>query len=242
MTVPHTRLLHPADVADSRAAFAGDVQYYLSQDPRQLPSRYLYDLLGSSLFEAICRLPWYSITRAETRLMAAHSREVFTLAKPARIVELGCGSGDKLATLLDERDGLTGTLELHLIDMSSAALAGSMRALDRFDDVRVITHEAPYEAGLAIVRQSPVRRGQTLVLFLGSNIGNFDPPGAHEFLHEIRASLQSGDSLLLGTDLVKPESALLAAYDDPLGVTSAFNRNLLVRINRELGGNFDVAS
>jgi dimethylhistidine N-methyltransferase len=235
-------VLPAPDAAETRSAFAADVEYYLSQDPRQLPSRYLYDVLGSSLFEAICRLPWYSITRAETRLLAAHAREVFALADPVRVVELGCGSGEKLATLLGGRDRVRRTLELHLVDMSAAALAGSMRELDRFEDVAVITHEAPYEAGLANVRGCSGAKGPTLLLFLGSNIGNFDPPGAHEFLREIRANLQAGDFFLLGTDLVKPGPVLLAAYDDALGVTAAFNRNLLVRINREIGGNFDVGS
>src|SRR3954470_18574301 len=97
-----------------RDAFAGDVEYYLALTPRQLPSRYLYDALGSALFEAICELPWYSITRAETRLLAAHAHEVFALADPVRVVELGSGSGDKLATLLDGRHRVTSSLELHL--------------------------------------------------------------------------------------------------------------------------------
>jgi uncharacterized SAM-dependent methyltransferase len=104
----------------------------------------------------------------------------------------------------------------------------------------VITHEAPYAAGLAEVTRARRATGRTLALFLGSNIGNFDPPGADAFLRGIRASLMSGDSLLLGADLVKPERELRLAYDDPLGVTAAFNRNLLVRINRELDADFDV--
>jgi uncharacterized SAM-dependent methyltransferase len=121
-------------------------------------------------------------------------------------------------------------------------LAGSTRALEGFDAVRVVTHEASYETGLTEVRDGREASGRTLVLFLGSNIGNFDPPGAQEFLREIRANLSAGDFLLLGADLVKPEPVLRLAYDDPLGVTAAFNRNLLVRINRELGGNFVLAS
>lgn len=242
MTVRYAGSSPAANAADTRSALAADVEYYLSLNPRQLPSRYLYDALGSALFEAICQLPWYAITRAETRLLAAHAHEVFALADPVRMVELGSGSGDKLATLLDGRQRVTSLLELHLIDLSAAALAGSTRALDRFEHVRVVTHEATYEAGLANVRRLAASRGRTLVLFLGSNIGNFDPPGAHEFLREIRASLEPGEFFLLGTDLVKPVPALLAAYDDPLGVTAAFNRNLLVRMNREIGGDFDVSS
>ena len=115
-----------------------------------------------------------------------------------------------------------------------------MRALSALlDDVRIVTHEATYEVGLA---ETPLatRPGRTLALFLGSNIGNFDPPGADAFLREIRATLRPATVLLIGADLVKPERRLLLAYDDPLGVTAAFNRNLLVRINRELGADFDL--
>jgi dimethylhistidine N-methyltransferase len=225
---------------DRDSRFALDVHYYLSLEPRQLPSRYLYDALGSSLFEAICRLPWYPITRAETRLLNRHRREILErVDRLARIIELGCGSGEKLLTLLDRRAG-TGPLELHLIDVSPTALAESGRALGRLDTVRVIAHQTPYEAGLAEVAARRPSTARTLALFLGSNLGNFDPPGAEEFLREIRAALRPGDCFLLGADLVKPEELLLLAYDDPLGVTAAFNRNLLVRINRELGGTFDL--
>ena len=228
---------------DARAAFALDVEYYLSQDPRQLPSRYLYDALGSCLFEAICRLPWYPVMRAEARLLAAHRHEVFAAADPlSRIVELGPGSGEKVAMLIGGRDGSAETLEVHLIDVSPTALSLSTRTLSGLEAIRVVAHEAPYEVGLTELRDAPPAQGTTLVLFLGSNIGNFDPPGADEFLREIRAAVRAGDFLLLGTDLVKPEPVLRLAYDDPLGVTAAFNRNLLVQINRELGGNFDLES
>jgi uncharacterized SAM-dependent methyltransferase len=130
-------------------------------------------------------------------------------------------------------------LELHLIDVSAAALDAASDALAALDDVEIVTHQAPYEA-LVEVTQSNRFSGQTLVLFLGSNIGNFDRPDAESFLRGIRAALAPGDSLLVGADLVKPERELLLAYDDPLGVTAAFNRNLLVRINRELGGEFQL--
>lgn len=227
----------------TRSLFALDVEYYLSQEPRQLPSRYLYDALGSCLFEAICCLPWYPITRAETRLLAAHRHEIFAAADPlTRIVELGCGSGHKLATLVGGRRPSARVLDLHLIDVSPTALAVSARALGGIAGVRVVAHEAPYEVGLMETRAARKPRERTLVLFLGSNIGNFDPPGDEEFLREIRASLHPGDRVLLGTDLVKPEPLLRLAYDDPLGVTAAFNGNLLVRINRELGGDFDLGA
>jgi len=216
------------------------VQYYLSQDPKQLPSYYLYDALGSCLFEAICRLPWYPITRAEMRLLEAHSHEILARAGPVTsIVELGSGSGEKLAALLSARRQRS-PLTLHLIDLSATALSLSERTLVALGGVRIATHQAAYEAGLEEVRGLRDAHGRTVVLFLGSNVGNFDPPGAEALLSAIRATLRPGDSLLIGADLVKPAAVLQLAYDDPLGVTAAFNRNLLVRINRELGADFDV--
>jgi L-histidine Nalpha-methyltransferase len=230
-----------ARAADAAAAqFAADVQYYLMQDPRQLPSRYLYDPLGSALFEAICRLPWYTITRAESRLLAVHGGELFQhLDALSSIVELGPGSGEKLHALLDVR-GDRRALTVHLVDVSAAALVTSVRLLEPLPRVRVVAHAASYESGLAEAVRVDQGGGRTLVLFLGSNIGNFDPPNAAALLRTIRGRLVRGDALLLGADLVKAERDLLLAYDDPLGVTAAFNRNLLVRINRELGGNFDL--
>jgi len=223
------------------AEFAAALQYYLALRPRQLPSRYLYDELGSALFEAICRLPWYGITRAESRLLDAHGGDVFAaLGSVSRIVELGSGSGDKLRRLLDAAGAHRPPIEIHLIDVSAAALEASTRALDALDRVTLVTHRSRYESGLVDAVSGEVADGRTLVLFLGSNIGNFDRPGAAALLQNIRAALAPGDALLLGADLVKPERDLLLAYDDPLGVTAAFNRNLLVRINHELGGDFDV--
>ena len=222
-----------------RSRFAEDVGYYLSQTPRQLPSEHLYGELGSALFEAICRLPWYEITRAEQRLLERRARDIFSLVHPlSTLVELGPGSGLKLATLLSARPA--GPVTVHLVDVSGAALDAAGRVLASHADLVVAPHEATYEAGLAEVAGSRRASGRTLTLFLGSNIGNFDPPGADAFLRAIRGAMSTGDSLLLGADLVKPEAELLLAYDDPLGVTAAFNMNLLVRANRELDADFDL--
>jgi dimethylhistidine N-methyltransferase len=230
--------------ADSRAAaqFAAHIQYYLTQSPRQLPSRYLYDPLGSALFEAICRLPWYRITRAEERLIAQHGAEVLLRhSMPvSKIVELGSGSGQKLSLLLEQRGPGFQPLQVHVVDLSAAALDATSQALASAPGVRVTTHLASYEDGLKAIREDRRNGGRSLVLFLGSNIGNYDRPGASALVHGIRHQLAAGDGLLLGTDLVKPERELLLAYDDPLGVTAAFNLNLLERINRELGGDFDL--
>jgi dimethylhistidine N-methyltransferase len=222
--------------------FASDVHYYLSLQPKQLPSRYFYDDLGSALFDAICRLPWYRITRAETRLLADHGEAVLShVAKLSTIVELGPGSGEKLATLVEAgRPGHRPHLDLRLVDISRSALELASRTVATLPEVSVATYQARYETGLQ--QASAETSGRQLVLFLGSNIGNFDRPGAGAFLRGVRAGMAGGDMLLLGADLVKPERDLLLAYEDPLGVTAAFNRNLLVRINRELGGTFDIGT
>ena len=229
-----------APVADPTIQFAADVQYYLALSPRQLPSRYFYDDLGSALFDAICALPWYGITRAETRLLAAHGRAIFAgVPGLSTIIELGPGNGAKLGALVDGGRRSADRLDLRLVDISPSALDLAARTLTALPGVHVSTYAAPYEAGL-VQAAGETRSGRALVLFLGSNIGNFDRPGAEAFLRGVRSSLRRGDALLMGADMVKAERDLLLAYDDPLGVTAAFNRNLLVRINRELGGNFDV--
>jgi len=233
-----TKPVVPLDHA-SVEQFAADVRYYLSLTPRQLPSRYFYDDLGSALFESICRLPWYTITRAEMGLLAAHGDNVFSrLPSLTRIVELGPGNGEKLRTLLQVAPRRRGPIDVHLIDVSASALAIAAQNIGNVGGVRLITHQATYDSGLREALTQPT--GRTFVAFLGSNIGNFDPPGASAFLQNIRASVGNGDAVLLGVDLVKPADRLLAAYDDPLGVTAAFNRNLLVRINRELGASIDL--
>jgi L-histidine Nalpha-methyltransferase len=219
------------------SSFAEDVRHFLQLTPRQLPSLYLYDGLGSALFDAICELPWYRITRAESRLLECHRQQIFAhLPELARIVELGPGDGRKLQTLVE---GTTEALTAHLIDVSPGALARAEHTLSDAYHVTIIPHELSFEDGLdTIARTSSDER--TLVLFLGSNIGNFDPGASSALLDRIASSLQPGDALLVGADLVKPEPDLLVAYDDPLGVSAAFNLNVLLRINRELGGNFDL--
>ena len=225
------------------AAFAADVARDLRLTPKQLQSKYLYDALGSSLFEAICRLPWYRITRAESRLLVRHANAVVDAVADttgATIVELGCGSGEKLAVLAEALQSRGGSARVHLIDISSQALEQTEQRLTRLEHFSVVGHQSTYEDGLRRAAAARDAESPMLVLLLGSNIGNFDAPAAIDFLRRIRASLEPGDLLLLGADLVKPQPDLLLAYDDPLGVTAAFNRNLLVRVNRELGGNFDL--
>lgn len=227
------------------SSFAEDVRRGLQAAPRQLPSLYLYDALGSALFDAICELPWYGITRAETRLLAAHRDEIFGwLPGLMRVIELGPGDGRKLRTLVD---GVLTPLTVDLVDVSAGALARAAATLSSELGLNVVTHQMPFEDGLDAIAAEMRRArlseagsdGRTLALFLGSNIGNFDPPAAAALLRRVCTSLEPGDAFLIGADLVKPERDLLLAYDDPLGVSAAFNLNVLLRINRELGGNFD---
>lgn len=219
--------------------FAADVAYYLSLSPRQLPSRYLYDEVGSALFETICRLPWYPITRAELGLLQAHGEEILRLLPSlTTIVELGPGSGDKLRMLLASGGGQVEATDVHLVDVSASALTFAAQTVATAGDFQITTHRATYDAGLR--EAAAAAHGRTLVAFLGSNIGNFDAPGAAAFLQNVRAALMPADALLMGVDLVKPKEQLLLAYDDPLGVTAAFNKNLLLRINRELDADIDL--
>ena len=224
---------------DPTIEFACSVADGLASQPKQLPTKYLYDALGSQLFEAICELPWYKITRGEHALLAEHANTIMAGAGPySRIVELGSGSGAKLSVLLSAVK--TCKTDVHLVDISGAALAQSVQALSRHSSVTLIPHCTSYEAGLNDALNHAQDDGRALILFLGSNIGNLTLSEAELFLHQLRVQFRRGDQLLLGADLIKPAPELVLAYDDPLGVTSAFNKNLLARLNRELDADFDL--
>ena len=228
--------------AQSASALAADVREGLSRTPKQLPSKYLYDELGSLLFEAICALPWYRVTRAEIALLTACAPQVaHHITGEPFIVELGPGNGDKLLRLAEAFGTRPRKPHLHLIDISSSALAAAEQALARLAGFTVTVAHATYDAGLAQLAGVRPPAAPMLTLLLGSNVGNFDDDEAVAFLRRVRDAGRAGDWLLLGADLVKPERDLVLAYDDPLGVTAAFNRNLLVRLNRELGAGFDLA-
>ena len=226
---------------DVAPELARDVAHGLACDPKRIPSRYLYDALGSQLFEAICELPWYPVTRGETALLARHADAILAdLGTTPTVVELGAGNGEKLSLLLDSVGDPVGPATVHLIDISPTALELSERTLARHRGLSVVPHQASYDVGLKTVLDGMDGGGPVVVLFLGSNIGNMGPEESDRFLAAIRRGCRPGDRLLLGADLVKPEAELLLAYDDPLGVTAAFNKNLLVRLNRELDGDFDI--
>jgi L-histidine Nalpha-methyltransferase len=223
------------------AEFCSDVVLGLSQPgQKELPSKYLYDEVGSALFDVICVLPEYGLSRAGMRTLARHAPEVISLLPtPVIVAELGSGSGQKTRVIL-EALAKRQRVNYYPIDISGTALSRCEREIGQIDQVSIVGFERAYLEGL---REVAVRRREgekIFVLFLGSTIGNFDRPAGDQFLREVRSILQAGDSLLLATDLEKPVSQLLTAYDDPAGVTAAFNKNLLARLNRELGADFDL--
>jgi dimethylhistidine N-methyltransferase len=220
--------------------FAADVREGLTKPgQKELPSKYLYDDVGSALFEVISRLPEYGLTRADERLLRRHAGDIVSRLSmhPAIVAELGSGSGRKTRWLLEALSGVRQTYYCP-IEISRTALKMCERELGDIDSVSIVGFEREYLDGLTEVAARRQDGERVLVLFLGSTIGNFDRPADVKFLRQVRRILQPGDALLLGTDLEKPLPQLLAAYDDSLGVTAAFNLNLLVRINRELGADF----
>lgn len=212
----------------------------LARRPLRLPPECLYDELGSALFEAITHLPEYGLTRAGQRLLLRHSQAMASrLPSLLDVVELGSGSGRKTRPLLEQL-ARRAKLRYVPVDISAAALLDCGNEIGGIEGVELLPLEARHLDGLK--RAAAARREgvSLLVLFLGSNIGNFDRDEARVFLREIRASLAAGDALLIGADLEKPEPQLLSAYDDPIGLTAAFNLNVLGRLNRELSADFDV--
>ena len=222
-------------------AFAADVGAGLSKSPqKELLSKYLYDDVGSALFEVIGLLPEYGLTRADERLLRRYAPEIVShLPGQVVVAELGSGSGKKTRAILEALCRRQNT-SYFPIEISRKALAMVQRELGDIDSVSIVGFEREYLDGLNEVAARRKAFQHLLVLFLGSTIGNFDPPAGEDFLRRVRAALRPGDSLLLGADLEKPVPQLLAAYDDSLGVTAAFNLNLLARINRELEADFDL--
>jgi len=221
--------------------FASDVRAGLTRPgQKELPSKYLYDDVGSALFEVISHLPEYGLTRADERLLQRHAGEIVErLDAPVAVAELGSGSGKKTRWILEALSQRQKTF-YYPVEISRSALAMCERELSDIDSISIVGFEREYLDGLMEVAAHR-RPGQHLfVLFLGSTIGNFDRPAGVKFMAEVRRILEPGDSLLLGTDLEKPAVQLLKAYDDELGVTAAFDLNLLARINRELDADFDL--
>lgn len=225
-----------------RAEFARDVRLGLCEAKRKwLPAKHLYDAVGSTLFEAITHLPEYGLTRADERVLrrAAAALPDHITSKELIVAELGSGGGAKTRLLLEAF--ATGLVRSYCpIDISSDALQRCCQELEGL--VSVLPYHGAYVDGVRSLRESRPTDAPLLLLFLGSSIGNLGPQDRTSSLASIRSALRPRDYCLIGFDLVKPKSELLRAYDDPTGVTAAFNRNVLGRVNRELGGNFDLAS
>src|ERR1700758_5887049 len=216
----HAITAHPA------SDFAADVRAGLLKPQKELLSKYLYDDVGSGLFEVISVLPEYGLTRADERVLRENAYDIVErLPKPVIVAELGSGSGKKTRWILKALCRRQHTAYCP-IEISPTALAMCKRELGDMDSISIVGFEREYLDGLAEVAARRKSNQHLLVLFLGRTIGNFDRPAGIEFLKSIRRSLCAGDSLLLGTDLLKPIPDLLDAYDDALGVTAAFNRNL----------------
>jgi dimethylhistidine N-methyltransferase len=232
----------PVTIAPVVSQFAQDVAEGLSnQRQKQLIPRYFYDDLGSALFEAITLLPEYGLTRADEHLLAEHADEIAELVGSVSLIaELGSGSGRKTRHILGAWQSRNHRPLYRPIDVSLAALAACERQLGGSSEYRPVNGE--WLEALAVI--SSERKGPMpmVLLFLGSSIGNLDRAETLSFLQELRSHLRPGDFFLLGADLVKNVDRMIAAYDDPTGVTAAFNLNLLARINRELGGDFDLRS
>ena len=200
----------------------------------------MYDDVGSALFEVITLLPEYGLTRADERVLRSNADEIIRrVPSPTIVAELGSGSGTKTRWILEALTRREFAL-YYPIDVSASALHACRNGLGSIDSVNIVEIAGTYTEGLKAVTARRNEGESLLVLFLGSTIGNFERGPAEQFLREIRTLLEPDDSLLLGTDLVKPVSQVVPAYDDPTGVTAAFNLNLLARINRELGADFDL--
>jgi dimethylhistidine N-methyltransferase len=234
--------LHRDPHATRVATFAEDVRAGLGTRPMRLLPKYFYDELGSVLFDAITRLPEYYLTRVERDLLATYGRAIVaSLAGPLELLELGSGSAAKTRLLLDAVLERQASLVYHPIDISPDALVESSVALTA--SYRTLTVDAYASDYVSLLREKRLIVGdRVLALFLGSNIGNFEPNDAQMLLSLLARALRPGDALLVGYDLKKDPSILELAYDDPTGVTAAFNKNLLGRMNRELNADFDLSA
>lgn len=233
-------VLHNLVKRDPLARFAEDVCQGLSSKPKQLFPKYLYDELGSQLFEAICLVPEYYLTRAENEILERYADEIVgSVQGSTTLIEMGSGSASKTRLIIEALLRKQSSLLFIPVDISASALESSSRILlQSHPRLRIEAYAADYFDGLAELRRP--RAGRTLVLFLGSNISNFEPDEAQAFLRAVRGVLRADDGLLLGADLKKEKRAIEEAYDDAHGITAAFNLNLLARINRELGADFDL--
>lgn len=220
---------------DRERSLERDVRQGLGAQPKSLPPIWFYDARGSELFEDITRLPEYYLTRAETAILRAHAPDVVEQSGARTLVELGSGSSEKTRLLLDAMVSAGSLAHFVPFDVSESALTDAAERIAKDYDIPVTAIVGDFERHLADIGPGA---GHRLVVFLGSTIGNLDPPRRRRFLADLRATMQEGDTFLLGTDLVKEASRLRAAYDDAAGVTAEFNLNVLSVLNNELGADF----
>lgn len=232
-TAPLVVLLGPDDLRDSLLA---DARAGLTSSPKTLPPKYFYDDLGSQLFDQITALEEYYPTRTEHAILSAHAKDIAELSGAEVLLELGSGSSEKTRLLLESLLA-TGSLSTYVpVDVSAGALDEALPGLDQdFPELALQGVVADFDRHLADL---PVP-GRRLIAFLGGTIGNYPPKARRRFLAGLTANMRPGESLLLGTDLVKEPARLIAAYDDAKGVTAEFNRNVLRVLNRELDADFD---
>jgi L-histidine Nalpha-methyltransferase len=233
-------VIHQSISSSDQNGFAEDVRVGLTATPKTLKPKYLYDALGSLLFEAICLLPEYYLTRAETEIFERRAAEIVEqLPAPITVVELGSGSSIKTRLLIKAILARQPRLCYQPIDISETILEQSAKQLlEDYSGLRITAHAADYTRGIASIERKDGEK--VLALLLGSNIGNYMPDEARELLRQVRNALRPGDGLLLGADLKKSRETLEAAYNDALNLTAAFSRNLLLRINRDLNADFDL--
>ena len=224
-----------ADAADE--ALRRDVRHGLSQQPKTLPPKWFYDATGSELFDQITRLPEYYPTRAEAQILQARAAEIAEASGADTLVELGSGTSEKTRMLLDALSERGSLRRFVPFDVDSSVLQAAGAAIEQeYPGIEIDAVCGDFEEHLGKIP----RTGRRLVAFLGSTIGNLTPGPRAEFLASVAEMMQPGDTLLLGTDLVKDTGRLVRAYDDSAGVTARFNRNVLTVVNRELGADFDV--
>jgi len=241
-TAQEKLVIHNLIEAESKSRLSEDIRTGLTSSPKFLLPKYFYDELGSHLFEAICLLPEYYLTRAEDEILSRYADEIVgSVHGQTTLLELGSGSATKTRNIIEALLRKQKNLLFVSIDISPSALEISADVLlQTYKNLKVEAYAGDYFAGLKAISQTPRTSERILALFLGSNIGNFEPEEAKDFLLTLRKCLKAGDALLLGADLKKDKKILEDAYDDPLGLTAVFNLNQLARINRELGADFNL--
>ena len=242
MTTPETKrfALLATGAEQRKADFAADVLQGLSAKKKMLSCRYFYDEVGSQLFEEICALPEYYLTRAEHAILQQNASAIVAhMPAGASLVELGSGSASKTRLLIEAALARNGLVRYIPIDISRSILEESARDLLRdYELLQVLAVAGEYQEGLAVLQREI--EGPKAILWLGSNVGNFRRQEAVQFLGQVRQQMAEDDCLIMGGDLRKEAAVLERAYDDAAGVTARFNKNLLARINSQLGGHFDL--